>query len=1010
MSTNKKLNAEEQLLIRDIFLIKIYQDTQGSLLTFLSNFAKDLEYLPGQNVSLLKNTTLFDSLLMERLAIPDTKVFEYLFESYLRAKEEKSKGWNIANPGNQEFIDYSIQILHNFAHLFLTTPELFAEKHPEPTFDSISDPVEHAAKRLNELISHGIEDEFVFGLISKFENHEQNKISTDILNSILQDQSERSLFEDRAIRNIQNLSKLITVDVFKRNFLNLPKNAWIPGPGNISLTKGVGSARGNILEKVSPLGIILQPSLLEPLFTNFKEKERYDSLLDRISLDLKKPMKKSVFEALLKKYQGLQNEYSGIVTEIFKYLLRPTKEGIDYKTEVMRWFSAFIVGNLPRTKLGMRLEQQNKALLYSSSDAMCLNVFDVMLEICSKFLDRSSPLLDKIDPTYYQFGWRFEYKETGMVNKPGVKVQDTNQIQEKGPNDFGTITEFFFHALELCHFCFIPILQNFAETMKYIQNLNEQKGKMDPSSFQYKQLENEIQRQEKMFLAYKTLLFDDKRITRVQDLYNVLTFLLLKWNGINPQQVNSLDLTNIPPKAFMKHLPEHWLTDMFEFHFCFIRFKEDYSKQLTNRAKGESNYMDEYITFMTILLCDNEMISNPYSKAKIVELISFFGYENNLIRSTYESNEVAQRVLIQGLVKFYIDIEFTGASHQFYAKYEYRHYATRIFKVVWRIPVYKEAFLRIVHSELVERFINMVMNDTTYCMDEGLLKLQKIIEYRTKQASGQTLSAQDLKDLQQFEGIVKSVFPGVKEGLDVMAEISSWAPESFLFGDFRKRMAEMLNYFLVQLLSSKYMGLQGKEDELGFKQGRFLKDIIRIYVNLSGDEEFIAEVKMDKRSYSYEEFRRAIKKVRMDKLLTEDVVEQFEFFLEKTQQISAEEQDITAKLGEIPDEFLCPISCDLMKEPVRLPTSDTIMEKSIAKQILLNDEHDPFNRAPLKFSELEDLPELKKKIEDWVGRKLRGEIIEEEKPKKGQDNKGGMEIESEDQENTYNDLFYQKKL
>jgi len=170
---------------------------------------------------------------------------------------------------------------------------------------------------------------------------------------------------------------------------------------------------------------------------------------------------------------------------------------------------------------------------------------------------------------------------------------------------------------------------------------------------------------------------------------------------------------------------------------------------------------------------------------------------------------------------------------------------------------------------------------------------------------------------------------------------------------------------------------------------------------------------MDQRSFSYEELIRAAKKVRMDKVLSEDVIEQFEAFLERTKKVSMESQDITAKLGDIPDEFMCPISCDLMKEPVRLPTSDTVMEKSVIKQILLNDEHDPFNRAPLKFSEVQDLPELKKKIEDWVQRKLRGEIIEEEKPSKGKETvqeEGAMEIEKEDTENTYSDLFYQKKF
>mmetsp|Transcript_276 Transcript_276/g.258 ORF Transcript_276/g.258 Transcript_276/m.258 type:complete len:114 (-) Transcript_276:190-531(-) len=111
---------------------------------------------------------------------------------------------------------------------------------------------------------------------------------------------------------------------------------------------------------------------------------------------------------------------------------------------------------------------------------------------------------------------------------------------------------------------------------------------------------------------------------------------------------------------------------------------------------------------------------------------------------------------------------------------------------------------------------------------------------------------------------------------------------------------------------------------------------------------------------------RAIKKARADRQLSEEVIGKFEEFLNKTQDITVETQDLAEKLGEIPDEFLDPISCDLMKDPVLLPASGNIMERSTIKQHLLNDEHDPFNRAPLKATDLVEQPELKKKIETWI--------------------------------------------
>jgi ubiquitin conjugation factor E4 B len=70
--------------------------------------------------------------------------------------------------------------------------------------------------------------------------------------------------------------------------------------------------------------------------------------------------------------------------------------------------------------------------------------------------------------------------------------------------------------------------------------------------------------------------------------------------------------------------------------------------------------------------------------------------------------------------------------------------------------------------------------------------------------------------------------------------------------------------------------------------------------------------------------------------------------------------------NDAPEEFMCILSCELMKEPVLLPTSGNVCDISTMRRILLNDEHDPFNRAPLKMSDLIPQVELKARIEKWI--------------------------------------------
>eukprot|EP00624_Nannochloropsis_granulata_P005194 evm.model.NODE_36750_length_17179_cov_27.146574.1 len=79
------------------------------------------------------------------------------------------------------------------------------------------------------------------------------------------------------------------------------------------------------------------------------------------------------------------------------------------------------------------------------------------------------------------------------------------------------------------------------------------------------------------------------------------------------------------------------------------------------------------------------------------------------------------------------------------------------------------------------------------------------------------------------------------------------------------------------------------------------------------------------------------------------------------QQAQAEELEV-----DIPDEFLDPLLCVLMKDPVRLPTSGSVMDRGSIEQHLLNQPTDPLSRQPLSVEQLEPLPELKEKIEKWV--------------------------------------------
>jgi len=84
------------------------------------------------------------------------------------------------------------------------------------------------------------------------------------------------------------------------------------------------------------------------------------------------------------------------------------------------------------------------------------------------------------------------------------------------------------------------------------------------------------------------------------------------------------------------------------------------------------------------------------------------------------------------------------------------------------------------------------------------------------------------------------------------------------------------------------------------------------------------------------------------------------------------ERLIGAFEGAGEDKCQCPLSCDLLDDPVLLPVSRTIVSRKAIEQQLLEREVDPYSNAPLRAADLVELPALREAVRAWVGAKLAG--------------------------------------
>jgi Kip1 ubiquitination-promoting complex protein 1 len=90
-----------------------------------------------------------------------------------------------------------------------------------------------------------------------------------------------------------------------------------------------------------------------------------------------------------------------------------------------------------------------------------------------------------------------------------------------------------------------------------------------------------------------------------------------------------------------------------------------------------------------------------------------------------------------------------------------------------------------------------------------------------------------------------------------------------------------------------------------------------------------------------------------------------------------EEEEEEEEEEQVPEQFVCPISYDIMRDPVMLPSSRIIVDRSSIERHLMSNDFDPFSRAHLELEEVVGMEELREEIEEWEKKRGEKEMEEE---------------------------------
>ncbi|DAA21286.1 ubiquitin conjugation factor E4 B isoform X1 [Bos indicus] len=671
--------------------------------------------------------------------------------------------------------------------------------------------------------------------------------------------------------------------------------------------------------------------------------------------------------------QSLQHYLELGRQELFKILHSILLNG-ETREAALSYMAAVVNANMKKAQM-----QTDDRLV--STDGFMLNFLWVLQQLSTKIK------LETVDPTYI-FHPRCRITLPNDETRVNATMEDVNDWLAELYGDQPPFsepkfpTECFFLTLHAHHLSILPSCRRYIRRLRAIRELNrtvedlknnESQWKDSPLATRHREMLKRCKTQLKKLVRCKACadagLLDESFLRRCLNFYGLLIQLLLRL--LDPAYPDvTLPLNSDVPKVFAA-LPEFYVEDVAEFLFFIVQ----YSPQVLYEPCTQ-----DIVMFLVVMLCNQNYIRNPYLVAKLVEVMFMTNPavqpRTQKFFEMIENHPLSTKLLVPSLMKFYTDVEHTGATSEFYDKFTIRYHISTIFKSLWQNIAHHGTFMEEFNSgKQFVRYINMLINDTTFLLDESLESLKRIHEVqeemknkeqwdqlpRDQQQARQSQLAQD-------ERVSRSYLALATETVDMFHILTKQVQKPFLRPELGPRLAAMLNFNLQQLCGPKCRDLKVENPEkYGFEPKKLLDQLTDIYLQLDCAR-FAKAIADDQRSYSKELFEEVISKMRKAGIKSTIAIEKFKLLAEKVEEIVAKNARAEIDYSDAPDEFRDPLMDTLMTDPVRLP-SGTIMDRSIILRHLLNSPTDPFNRQTLTESMLEPVPELKEQIHAWMREK-----------------------------------------
>ncbi|KAJ3088787.1 hypothetical protein HK102_007908 [Quaeritorhiza haematococci] len=655
----------------------------------------------------------------------------------------------------------------------------------------------------------------------------------------------------------------------------------------------------------------------------------------------------------------LRGVVANVQTGLYNMSMSIIKASPAAREGVLDYIATAIAKNLARGK--MHVERQEV-----STDGFMYNILGVCLKLADPIMDPRYSKLHLIDPHYFKHPKsRLDISELTRINADKETADEYFKsflaAQQQNPGAWlstspNFVSDVFYLTLAAHHYGLLSTIRYYQQFVRGVEDFREQveamRNERDRGAWQgplaavneqmFKRYQTQLDASIAAKLAMDVVLLDKESMIHSLRFYNLAVMWLIRtvmvgagviehspakktgdgipWDRLARGEAEGLPLFPLPEEVskLFATIPEWIVEDICEYYLFVCRYK---------LTIFENQPRDEIVAFSMLMLANSHYVKNPYLKSKLVEILFYFtlpmyrthsGEAIGRLDGVFSTHPMCREHLVRSLMKFYVDVEQTGMSSQFYDKFNIRYNISQILKKIWpEIGHRQKIIVESKRTNSFVKFVNLLMNDTTYLLDESLSKLTEIRNIENEMADAATYNAKPQQYRREREGTLhqseRQAQSYMSLGNETVHMLHYLTAEPQIVQPFMEpyiveRLAAMLDYNLAALVGPRCTELKVKNPEkYRFNPKKLLKELVEIYLHLAHRKEFVSAVAKDARSYRKEHFTKAAQIMMKTALMNQDEINRIHKFVEDVEETVRSEAVQEEELGEIPDEFLDPL-------------------------------------------------------------------------------------------------------